>query len=125
MSKSIIIADDDPVVRHILQAILQQKNYIVSCFENGSDTIEGLKSAAQNNALPDILFLDFFLGDLTAKEILASLDSVLSDSDVKVVLLSANTAKDLEALDSENLTQYRLEKPFTPDSVNELINSLS
>ena len=69
MSTSILIADDDPVVRHILSAVLEGAGYTVFAVETGQACMETL----HRGALPDLLFLDIQLPGMDGLEVLARL----------------------------------------------------
>ena len=68
--KQILIADDDPVVRHLLSSVLSAAGHTVETAESGSRCIEMLREKAASNTLPDLLFLDLQLADMAGAEVL-------------------------------------------------------
>lgn len=109
--KTVVIADDDIVVRHILSAILES-SYKVVTFELGQGCLDYFEA---NTA--DVLFLDIQLPDYTGPEILKILTSKLGDKKPFVIGVSANPEAEMRELFSSSPPNAFLEKPFTPDGV--------
>jgi len=55
---SILVVDDDPSIRKVLTAILEEKGYTVETAENGRDAIRRSKTRFYNLALIDIRLPD-------------------------------------------------------------------
>ncbi len=113
----IFIADDDPVVRHILSAMLESLGHEVSLAESGTEALSILRDLAQAGDLPEILFLDYQLTDLSGLEVLKDLRGTVSSAQLPAIMLSANTKLELLELNPEVLPELYLEKPFTQDDV--------
>lgn len=113
MSK-IVIADDDPIVRHILSAILGDTYQITLC-ETGEACISHFESDSA-----DLLFLDIQLPDLSGPEVLAKVRAI--NSSVKIVAISANPEEEMRQIFGDLAPpDFFLEKPFTPDKVLALL----
>lgn len=116
MSTTILIADDDPVVRHILGAVLEGAGYCVVAVETGGACLEALRTGE----LPGVLFLDIQLPDTTGSEVLRRIRLEPRTAALPVIVVSANPRAEVEG---EGFSNY-LEKPFTPDTVHALLSSL-
>ncbi|MCB0345664.1 MAG: response regulator [Bdellovibrionales bacterium] len=121
MSHYILIADDDPVVLHILGSILAVGGHEVLRVDSGQGCLEQLARDKEQNKLPSILFLDNLLGDITGLEVLAKLRESFGEDLMPIVLLSANTKAEMSDYDVDVLPEYFLEKPFTSETVNSVI----
>lgn len=118
MAEYILIADDDPVVLHILGAILTAGGHEVLRVDSGQGCLEQLASDREQGKLPAVLFLDMLLGDITGLEVHAKLRKMLGADMMPVVLLSANTKAEMSDYEADELPEHFLEKPFTAETVN-------
>ncbi|MCC6953657.1 MAG: response regulator [Deltaproteobacteria bacterium] len=115
---NILVADDDPVVRHILGAILRGSSHTVDLAENGAGALQALKTDTPYDAI----FLDMMLGDMTGAEVLKS----IRDSGVtsKVIMLSAHQRDEAAKLNADLPPDYFLEKPFVASDVAEALMNI-
>ena len=125
MGAELLIADDDPVVRHLLGAILRGAGYQVATTESGTETISLLQARAESGTLPSLVLLDLQLVDMAGTEVLAKAREIAREPRLPVVLLSANKKEEIlrdhpAASDADGF----LEKPFPPDTVLSLIEEL-
>lgn len=120
MSQTILIADDDPVVRHILTSILEPRGFSPVVAENGAAALE-LASGTLADAPPCAVFLDFFLGDMSGSEVLRTLQGLAHFQGIPVIMLSANTEADMRELDKDAHPDYYLGKPFKPEDVYQVL----
>jgi CheY-like chemotaxis protein len=109
----IVIADDDPIVRHILSAILGDSYQLTLC-ETGEECVSHFQTSSA-----DLLFLDIQLPDLSGPEVLAQVRGL--SPEVKIVAISANPEEEMREIFGENAPDFFLEKPFTPDRVLALL----
>ena len=56
MTQNIMIIEDEPAIRDMLQFVLQSNGFEVQCFEDVSSAEKALKSQ-----LPDLILLDWML----------------------------------------------------------------
>ena len=82
---TVLIIDDEPLVRRSLQRALQARGHTVFDAEDGKS---GLLKWQQ--CLPDLVFLDILMPGLSGPEVLHSIDTKIRSS-TKVVLISAFT----------------------------------
>ena len=123
---SALIVDDDPVVRHILGAILKSLSVIFEAVASGEEClqrIDALKSTG--SPLPSILFLDLQLQDQTGIEVLNNIRETIAPAELPVAMLSANSEDELRSMHLTHQPEYYLEKPFTADKVAPIISGLA
>lgn len=124
ISRSALLVDDDPLVQHILGAILEA--YAISCKVKASgreclDFIENIPNIGYS--LPDVIFLDVLLGDMSGIEVLASLHKILP-TPIPVVMLSGNPENEVLELCQDFVPDYFLEKPFVSESVKSILDKI-
>lgn len=110
-----IVADDDPVVRHILSMILAESGEII-LLDNGKECLSYFEEDTA-----DFLFLDIQLPDVTGPEVLVDLRKLPNGKTVTVVAVSANPLEEMRELFGAVQPDRYLEKPFTADKVLEII----
>ena len=118
MNQIFLIADDDPVVRLILTAILESLSHTVIAVETGTECLSAVADSE-----PNLLFLDHQLPDMSGGEILKKLRA--SNPKLRIIMLSANSEHELKSISPGMNPDYFLEKPFTADTVRLAIDSVS
>ncbi|RYD99525.1 MAG: response regulator transcription factor [Sphingobacteriales bacterium] len=105
MNKStILVIDDEPQIRKLLEISLESNGYQVQQAENGK---QGLVMAA--NHPPDLVLLDLGLPDISGHELLKTLREWYNKS---IIILSVqNTENDIVTALDNGATDY-LSKPF-------------
>ena len=120
MAFDIIIADDDPVVRHILGSVLKAAGHSVEAFASGALLLTGLAARAQ---AADVVFLDLQLGDMTGAELEPEIRKAGAGK-TKIVVLTANSESETKQLYPTLTPDEFMEKPFTPQTIAELLARL-
>ena len=110
---TILIAEDDPISRRILQSWLQKWNYHVIALENGIDAW----SALQREDSPPMAILDWMMPGLDGIEVCRRIRSRQRGAYKYVLLLSAKESKHDVVTGLEAGADDYLTKPF---DVNEL-----
>ncbi len=110
---TILIAEDDPISRRILQSWLQKWNYHVIALENGIDAW----SALQRENSPPMAILDWMMPGLDGIEVCRRIRGRQQGSYKYVLLLSAKESKHDVVTGLEAGADDYLTKPF---DVNEL-----
>ena len=102
--ESILIIDDEPQIRKLLQITLTSSNYTVTSATSGK---EGIQMAAHHS--PDLILLDIGLTDKSGHEILKELRTWYNKA---IIILSVQSDEDdiVQALDN-GASDY-LTKPF-------------
>ena len=120
MAFDIIIADDDPVVRHILGSVLKASGHSVEAFASGAALLEGLSARGK---VADLVFLDLQLGDMTGAELEPEIRKVGAGK-TRVVVLTANSESETKQLFPTLTPDEFLEKPFTPQLITDILAKL-
>lgn len=119
MPESVLIVDDDPVIRRMLQLSFESEGFDVS---TANDGVEGLE--AMRNGKPDVVVLDIMMPRLDGMKVMRE---VVSDDDLRntpVILLSAKaTSLDIELGLKAGAADY-LTKPIDPIELVERIRSI-
>lgn len=108
----IYIAEDEPLAAQKLQLFLQklgERPEDIQLFGNGRALIEALTA----NKLPDVIFLDIHMPEMTGLDVLSQLQNNLGDNAPRIIITSAY---DRYAIDGFNfgVADYLL-KPYTLD----------
>lgn len=93
----ILIAEDDPISRKILQTILTKQGNDVTAAEDGLKALEALRKET-----PDILITDWMMPDLDGLQLSRQVRALDLPSYVYIILLTALTEKEriIEGLDA-------------------------
>lgn len=113
--KSILIVDDEPDVRLILNAILTCAGYYVTEASDGQEALEILA-----NRKFDLVLLDLMMPHLTGEEVMEHLHREGRLSDIPVIMLTAKAErKDIEK-GYEGGASFYVVKPFANNTIKEL-----
>jgi two-component system, cell cycle response regulator len=110
---SVLIAEDDPIFRRILQSWLQRWNYRVTAVENGQDAWEAL----QPEGAPQLVILDWMMPGLDGLEICRRIRSCGQSPYRYVLLLTAKDDKQDVVAGLEAGADDYLTKPFDVDEL--------
>ncbi|MEX1047343.1 MAG: response regulator [Actinomycetota bacterium] len=109
---SILIVDDDPVIRRLLQVNFRLEGYEVETAALGQESIE----LARSNT-PDVIVLDVMMPGMDGWEVCRSMREESSLADVPIVFLSAKS-QDQNPKDSKELgIAAYVTKPFDPSEL--------
>ncbi len=120
MSKTILIVDDDPLIRKLIATTLED----ISGFrlEEAGDGEEALTSAT--SLQPEIVFLDYDMPRLNGIETCRRLRSDPVTADAHIVMLTAMSG-DAAAESARNAgADLYLTKPFSPLHLLRLVNEI-
>jgi len=81
MSQSVLVVDDDPLIRDLVSTLLQDEGYQVHCASTGQ---EGLGAVYESR--PDLVVLDIDLPDMTG---LVVCKKIRAESKIPIIMLSA------------------------------------
>jgi PAS domain S-box-containing protein len=82
----VLVCDDDPAIRDVLQTVLQQRGYHVRTVDGGDELLRAVTVFA-----PDVILLDVFMPFVNGWETLARLKNDEALAEIPVVLLSCLT----------------------------------
>ena len=116
--KTILVLDDDPSVRHMLQVLLEQDGHDVIA---AGDVRSALAQCAVQ--LPDLMVVDLMLPVEDGEMFLREFRRRWRHTEVPVILLSASTARNEIA--RRLSVEATLPKPFFAEDLRELVTTLS
>jgi CheY-like chemotaxis protein/two-component sensor histidine kinase len=110
--KHILVADDDPWIRQILETVLRDEGYQVVLAANGREALERLTLEK-----PDLVLLDLALPEISGWEVIQRIQADKSLRRTRVVVITGQTlTAEEQKLISENIqgflkkSQFRIEK---------------
>lgn len=108
---SILVVDDDPVIRRLLEQRLQKENYNVQVAEDGYVAEKMLKEAPYDIVLTDLMMP----GDIGGIEVLEIAKEI--NSRIEVVLITAHSSVDTAVAAMKKGASDYLEKPINFDEL--------
>lgn len=111
----ILIVDDEPSVRYILQQSLLSEGYCIDCVEDGLQALTAIQRETY-----DLILLDYRMEPMDGVEVLRSVRAI--DSDIIVILLTAHSTID-SAVQALRLGAFDyLYKPASPDAIRRRVS---
>jgi signal transduction histidine kinase len=117
-SATILLVEDDPMIRALVSQTLEMQGYTVLQAEEGW---EGVKVARLHKGTIDLIFTDVVMPGLGGAELAMATQELYSD--VKVLFMSGYSRSQLEE-EGVPPDAAVLEKPFTPDKVITMVHQL-
>ena len=115
----VLVCDDEPVLRMLVRATLEQGDYAVVEARDGDEAVE-----LARHEHPDLILLDMMMPGRSGNEVLRELRSDPETTDTPVIVLTARAqAADREAMDAAGATHY-LTKPFSPVGLAALVEEV-
>lgn len=114
---TILVVDDEPNIRRVLEAVLTKEGHTVAVAENGKKGLEALSSGGD----VDVLITDLIMPDLNGAELLAAAKEI--DPRMAVLMITAHgTIK--SAVDAMKLGAFDyVTKPFELDDIKQLVQN--
>lgn len=114
---TILVVDDEPNIRRVLEAVLAKEGHTVVVAENGRRGLEALTS----NGSVDVMITDLIMPDLNGVELLAAAKE--HDPSMSVLMITAHgTIK--SAVDAMKLGAFDyVTKPFDLDDLKQLVQN--
>jgi DNA-binding response OmpR family regulator len=109
MSKTILVADDEPSLRLLVKATLAARKYTLLEVSNGQDA---LNIARQVN--PDLVLLDVMMPFLTGFQVCTELKKDASTCRIPVIILTAKGGQDDKDMATSVGASHFITKPFRP-----------
>lgn len=111
----ILVIDDDPSIRNMLEIVLKKSGYDVTCTESGKSALEKLKKETF-----DLIISDIKMPDITGIDLLKKIKTI--NPEIPVILItafaSANDAVEAMKLGAEDYVT----KPFNLDELRIIIH---
>jgi two-component system phosphate regulon response regulator PhoB len=117
--KAIQVVEDDPAIRNVIRALLQEEGYLVSVNEDG---VQGLAQVEKSR--PDLLVLDGMIPGLNGLEICRRIRAHPSLSRLPILMISAKNSEVDRVLGLEAGADDYLAKPFQPAELSARIRAL-
>ena len=115
----VLIADDEPHIRHLVGAKLKSAGYEVLVATNGRDCLTLAKEH-----LPALIVTDYQMPALSGYEMCLQLAGDLSTADIPVILLTARGHKLSEQELSQTGIRLLMDKPFSPNDLISKVNGM-
>ncbi|WP_053218121.1 response regulator [Virgibacillus senegalensis] len=117
MKKTVMIVDDQPGIRLLLEEILKMEGYDIKTAENGKEALDKIIDDP-----PDLLLLDYKLPIMDASALLHQLE----DKGIKVpAILMSGLAEQIEGKKKEfTMVEEIFAKPFNIDDARERVNRI-
>ncbi|HLF91324.1 MAG TPA: response regulator [Anaerolineales bacterium] len=105
----ILLVDDDPITKTLLQTLLEMEGFRVIPWELGTNVLETMHVVQ-----PDIVVMDVNLNGLDGIEVLRDLRAAQEFQDVRVIMSSGMNYR--EECEREGANDFLL-KPYMPDDL--------
>ncbi|HUR50255.1 MAG TPA: response regulator [Acidimicrobiales bacterium] len=116
----IVVVEDDPVVRELIEFKLSSAGHEVLLEADGEAGLNTVKTAR-----PDLVILDWMMPKLTGLEVCEAIRADAEISDMSVLLLTARAQEsDVEKGFAAGVNDYLL-KPFSPRELLSRVEALA
>lgn len=116
----ILVVDDEPLNRDIIEAYLEDEGYELSFASNGAEALEILKN---NPNVIDVVLLDRMMPVMTGLELLAIMQADGGMKNIPVILQTARSTKEDISEGIEAGAYFYLTKPFDEDVLLSMVGS--
>ncbi len=107
MSKKILIADDEDIIRNALQLALDIEDYEIHC---ASDGIKALKKARE--VMPDLILLDIMMPGKSGYEVCKELKNDPQTEHIYIIFITARVSRETEIAVQQSGGDELIYKPF-------------
>ena len=111
MAKTVLVVDDDPTQRRLIQAVLEREGFEVATAENGQQALDRLAGGAAC----DVIVLDWVMPGLTGLETLKEMRQRGVGTPVLILTANAGVDKVVEAMQAG--AQDFFVKPASPERI--------
>ena len=111
MAKTVLVVDDDPTQRRLIQAVLEREGFAVVHSENGDDAIQRLMSGAG----VDVVLLDLIMPGMSGQDTLAEMRSRGFNQPVIVVTATGGIETVVQAMQAGAVDFFV--KPAAPERI--------
>ena len=117
--KSVLIVDDSPTVRRLVELIMSQEGYSVFTAEDGD---EALKIAMRKK--PSIILVDFIMPRMNGYKLCKIMRSDPQLKDIPLILITAKGEDVRQTFEEKFGVLHYFQKPFEPDELIGKINEV-
>ncbi|GCE11528.1 response regulator [Tengunoibacter tsumagoiensis] len=118
MGKLILVVDDDPDIREILQSLLEDEDYLVEVASDGEAALQKMESGLR----PHLILLDLLMPRMDGMTFVQEIQNRNLRHSLPIILLSAH-ARSKEHLGKIHLDGF-MNKPFDINALLALISTL-
>ncbi len=118
-STSVLIVEDEKVLRDVYELILTSSGYSVYTAQNGAEGLEQLKKHK-----PDILLLDIFMPIMDGREVLNNLDKIEYPNLKIAVCSNLSDSKVIEEVLHNGADKFVLKSSLGPEELKSLVYEL-
>jgi len=111
MAKTVLVVDDDPTQRRLIQAVLEREGFAVVHSENGDDAIQRLMSGAA----VDVVLLDLIMPGMSGQDTLAEMRARGFNQPVIVVTATGGIETVVQAMQAGAVDFFV--KPAAPERI--------
>jgi DNA-binding response OmpR family regulator len=119
-SARILVADDDPIIRRLIEVNLGLEGFEVETASGGEDALAKAKQVS-----PDLILLDVMMPGIDGWEVARLLKEDHATAGIPVVFLSARTQEEDRQRGQELGVAAYVSKPFDPQELVELVRRLA
>ncbi len=119
MSKTILLVEDDPTMRTLLQTFLQFEGFHVA-LQNRDDTLDQVRETILQEK-PSVILLDVFLHQFNGFDLL---DLIRQDKEIQDIKVIMSSGADVSDRCMEEGADLFLLKPYMPEELIHSINTL-
>ena len=118
-SETVLVVEDEEIVRELVCDVLTQQGYAVICAANGADA---LQMAEQHSGRIDLLVTDVVMPQMNGHELAERLTAL--QPGLNVLFVSGYSEDDIGEHGVLDTTIELLEKPFTPQSLSRKVREI-
>jgi len=117
MKKKLLVIDDSPTLRKVLEFYLKKNDYLVETANNGKVGLSAIK-----NENFDLIILDMQMPVMSGKDVLLAMRDI--ELETPIMILSAEKDKDMIKMGLELGALFYMTKPFKPNKIVEKIKDI-
>jgi CheY-like chemotaxis protein len=117
--KTILIVDDDEVVRRLLRIMLEDRGYLTLVASEGAEALRLLREAR-----PDLVLVDWNMPGMSGIQFVDTLRKQAKMPVPFIIILSGSDPEEIEKLSQALGASSFLPKPFTREELLEKIESV-
>ena len=121
--KHVFVADDDPMIRHIVSTVLKSAGFGVHSAASGHEAVTELQKLQQLENLPSMAFIDLQLIDMNGAELAEEVRKLYCGNPVRIVILSAHSEQEARLQYPTLACDAFVQKPFTPQQILAAVNA--
>ncbi|MBU4351965.1 MAG: response regulator [Nanoarchaeota archaeon] len=121
MAKTIMIVDDEKEIRDLIEMVLKSEGFKLIKASNGKDCLTKL-----NQYKPDLILLDFFMPDMSGRQVLEEIRKNPKTKNLKVAFLTVANFSNAGVKEIERMKALDyIKKPFKPEELVKRVKALS